>query len=94
MKYIFMAIMIVGLSGCGLLPSSNGTPDQEKVGFIRVSKGEFGAKILGIGLGAQGDYCQFTISDPDYEWTTEDLEFWKGHCPPDTERERILKTLE
>ncbi len=62
--------------------------------FIRVSKGEFGTNLSRfIGIAAEGDYCQITISDADYEWTSEDMEFWKLHCPPDDTRAELLRLL-
>ncbi len=76
------------------LPACAAQTVPEGASFLRFSKGEYGARILsGLGLAAEGDYCMLSSSEDNYEWTSEDVDFFKAQCPPDTEAGRMLQAI-
>ena len=67
----------------------------EDASYIRVSRGEYGASLLRwLGLAAEGDYCMLSSSENEYEWTLEDLEFFKEQCPNNPEVGQLIQLLE
>ncbi len=87
MKKIILLILL--LTGC----ASQTVPEGSS--YIRFSKGEYGASLLQwVGVAAEGDYCMLSSSETNYEFTTEDVEFFKVQCPPDTEAGRLIQVIQ
>lgn len=85
MKKLFLLAVL--LSGCASVNDEDGA-------YLRVSNGEYGAKLLQwVGLGVTGEYCQVSTNEVDYVWTSEDLAFFKEQCPAQTDRIRMIEQL-
>lgn len=88
MKLIaFLILLAALLGGCASINDEGGS-------YLRVSQGSYGAKLLQwAGLAAEGDYCQISSNEFNYEWTSEDLEFFKTQCGPDNERTELIRAM-
>lgn len=66
--------------------------NDDQGSYLRVSQGSYGAKLLQwVGLAANGEYCQISSNEMDYEWTSEDLEFFTTACGVDSERVEVIR---
>jgi len=87
MKPALLTAILLTLTSCASI-------NDEKGSYLRVSQGSYGAKLLQlVGLAAEGEYCQISSNELAYEWTSEDLEFFKSQCGPDNARTQLIQQL-
>jgi len=87
MKTAILLTLAIILTGCASINDETGS-------YLRVSQGSYGARLLQwVGLAAEGEYCQISSNELNYEWTSEDLDFFTKECGPTDGRVELIRGI-